>query len=259
MTGKCLILAGPMKKRSPRLFSLALCLGLASPNALAASPGLKGTLSLVPGLGQMANGNGWEGLGWLGSVALLYGSKNAHLQAIGWDLWMYNMYDAYRDARPPAAAGHSLFENYTASLNPLNLLDPVGAPVVAYGALAGSSTGYPALRRPADIIKYGFVGLGEEGLFRGFLFPSFSQTLGSKWAGAITSSAVFAVAHVTGGSANLQTSALTQRFIGGMVFCLQADRNRYDLRKNIFAHAWYDILVSSDGQIRGLKMELPIP
>lgn len=102
-------------------------------------------------------------------------------------------------------------------------------------------------------------GLARRGLFRGFLFPSFSQTLGSKWAGAITSSAVFSVAHVSGGSSNLQASPLLQRFIGGMFFCLQADRNHYDLRNNIFAHAWYDILVSKDGQIRGIKMELPLP
>ncbi len=235
-----------------------LCLALATP-ASAARPGLTGTLSVVPGLGQMTNGDGWEGLGWLGSVALLYGSGNSLLRQIGYDLWMYNMYDAYRDARPPAAAGHNLFQNYTAFLNPLNLIDPVGAPIVAFGALSGSRTGYPSLRRPSDIAMYGFVGLGEEGLFRGFLFPSFSQTLGSKWLGAITSSAVFSVSHATGGTSNLQASPLIQRFVGGMFFCLQADRNRYDLRKNIFAHAWYDILVTNDGQIRGIKMELPLP
>jgi len=230
-----------------------------SPAARAASPGLTGTLSLVPGLGQLTNGNGWEGLGWLSSVVLLYGSGNSTLSQVGYDLWMYNMYDAYRDARAPLAAPHNLFQNYTAFLNPLNLLDPIGAPIVAFGARAGAGTGYPSLRRPQEVAMYGFVGLGEEALFRGFLFPSFSQTLSSKWLGAITSSAVFALSHATNGRQDLAASPMLQRFIGGMLFCWQLDRNRYDLRKNIFAHAWYDILVTGDGQIRGLKMELPLP
>lgn len=227
--------------------------------ALATTPGLAGTLSLVPGLGQVTNGDGWEGLGWFGSVVGLYASGNSTLSQLGFDLWMYNMYDAYRDARPPEAADHNWFQNYSAFVNPANLIDPVGAPIVGFGAYAGSPGGYPALRSPTALMTYGFVGLGEEGLYRGFLFPSFSQVLSSKWAGAILSSAVFSVSHATGGSSNLQASPLLQRFIGGMFFCWQADRNRYDLRKNIFAHAWYDILVDDAGMIRGLKFQLPLP
>lgn len=251
-----------LKKRlAPRRVTALLLLVLLNTpaNTRAASPGLTGTLSLVPGLGQLTNGNGWEGLGWLSSIVLLYGSGNSTLSQVGYDLWMYNMYDAYRDARPPLAAPHHLLQNYTAFLNPLNLLDPIGAPIVAFGARSGAGSGYPSLRKPSEVAMYGFVGLGEEALFRGFLFPSFSQTLSSKWLGAVTSSAVFALSHATNGRQDLAASPMIQRFIGGMLFCWQVDRNRYDLRKNIFAHAWYDILVTGDGQIRGLKMDLPLP
>jgi len=222
-------------------------------------PGAAGALSVVPGLGQASQGNVLEGLGWLGTVVGLYGSGNSAMAQIGFDLWMYNMYDAYRDARPPSAADHNVFQNYFAAFNPLNLADSVGAPLVAYGAVAGSAGGYPALRRPASIVTYGFVGMGEEGLYRGFLFPSLSQLTSSRIAGALLSSAVFSVSHATGGSSNLQSSPLIQRFLGGLLFCWQADRNRYDLRKNIFAHAWYDILVDTGGQIRGVKIQIPIP
>jgi hypothetical protein len=232
---------------------------LSSPSARAVTPGFSGTLSIVPGLGQAVNGNLFEGLGWLVTVGGLYGSRNSRLAQIGFDLWMYNMYDAYRDARPPAAANHNVFQNYFAFANPLNLIDPIGAPIVAFGAASSSASGYPALRDPGAIAMYGFVGLGEEGLYRGFFFPSLSQMTSSKWAGAILSSAIFSVAHATGGSSNLQASLLAQRFIGGLFFCWQADRNRYDLRKNIFAHAWYDILVDKGGMIRGLKLEIPLP
>ncbi len=227
--------------------------------ARAVTPGLSGTLSVVPGLGQVVNGKPLEGLGWLLTVGGLYGSGNSRLAQIGFDLWMYNMYDAYRDARPPAAANHNVFQNYFAFLNPLNLVDPIGAPIVAFGAASNGASGYPALRDPGAIAMYGFVGLGEEGLYRGFLFPSLSQMTSSKWAGAILSSAIFSVAHATGGSSNLQASPLAQRFIGGLFFCWQVDRNRYDLRKSIFAHAWYDILVDDGGMIRGLKLEIPLP
>jgi membrane protease YdiL (CAAX protease family) len=70
------------------------------------------------------------------------------------------------------------------------------------------------------------------------------NVLASRFFGAVLSSGVFAYAHVTGGRANLRPTIFLGRFLAGMIFCWQADRNHYDLRKNIFAHAWYDILVS---------------
>ncbi|MBI2607040.1 MAG: CPBP family intramembrane metalloprotease [Deltaproteobacteria bacterium] len=233
---------------------------LAPREAHAAAAGVSGTASIIPGLGQVINGNALEGLGWFSSVAALSFSGNGYFAQIGFDLWMYNMYDAYRDARPQNGrfTNYGVVENYVAAFNPLNIVDPIGAPIVAYGAYAGSSRGYPGLRNVSKPLLYGFVGEGEEGLFRGFLFPGLSDVFSSKLVGALTSSAIFAVSHATGGSSNLAGGALAQRFAGGMLFCWQANLNRYDLRHGIFAHAWYDILVDR-GRIAGLSVKFPLP
>ncbi len=170
------------------------------------------------------------------------------------------MYDAYRDARPSSGriSQENVFQNEIASFNPTNIFDPYGAPLVMYGVYAGRGTGYPALRRPIKILEYSFAGLGEEGLFRGFLFPGLSDVFGSKIIGAITSSALFSYAHAINGASSLTPSALITRFLGGLLFCAQADRNRYDLRKNIFAHAWYDIFVDDGGPLKEIRPRVEV-
>ncbi len=221
------------------------------------SPGLAGSLSLVPGLGQVTNGDTLEGLTWFATSVGLFFSGNSTLSQIGLDLWLYNMYDAYRDAGGAPSARYNVAENYIAFVNPLNIVDPIGAPVVASGAFAGRARGYPSLKNPSRIAMYGFVGLGEEGLFRGFLFPGFSNLFSSKWIGAIVSSSVFSVAHGLNGKSDLTLSPLLQRFIAGMLFSWQMNLNQFDLRNGIFAHAWYDILLDSRAEIRGIKIIVP--
>lgn len=230
-------------------------------NAYAVAAGVSGTLSIIPGLGQAINGEPLEGLVWLTTIVGLYFSKNYYLSQAGWDLWFYNMYDAYRDAKPNNHnfTNYNVFQNYIAAYNPLNLIDPIGAPVVAFGGLVGAKRGYPALGNPAKILMYGFVGLGEEGLFRGFLFPAMTDVFfDSKLMGAITSSILFALIHVTGGKSNLAPVVMAQRFTFGMLFSWQAHRNKYDLREGIFAHAWYDILVDPSAGTY-VRMNIPIP
>jgi hypothetical protein len=143
--------------------------------AEATAAGLSGTLSIVPGLGQTANGDALEGLAWFSTVTPLYIFGRGYLRQIAFDLWMYNMYDAYRDAKPKdgRVTQYNLLENSLAPYNPLNLFDPIGLPIVGFGAAAGAHNHYPTLRKPGAMITFGFVGLGEEGLFRGFLFPAF--------------------------------------------------------------------------------------
>ena len=220
-------------------------------SAHAVAAGVSGTLSIIPGLGQVVNGDGVEGLGWFSTSVGLLLTGNSFLSQIGFDLWMYNMYDAYRDAKPSGGKtkNYTVVQNYVAAFNPANIIDPIGGPIVLVGAAAGAKGGYPAFKNLALPITYGFVGMGEEGLFRGFLFPGFSDLLSSAWAGAITSSALFAVVHATGGRSNLSGTALTSRFLMGMLFCWQADRNKYDLRNNIFAHTWWDIFVDDNSGI----------
>ncbi len=243
------------------IFALSVALLPSLPARASAPAGLVGTASVIPGLGQTLNGNIVEGVGWFGSIFSLYFlNSNSGLRQVGWDLWMYNMYDAYRDAKPKIKryANHNVAQNYLAAFNPLNVLDPVGASVVGVAAFSGYSVGYPALRLTSVPLVYGVVGMGEEGLFRGFLFPAFSDLFHSAILGSVVSSVAFGLIHATGGVENLQPLVLGQRIVFGLIFCYQAHRNRYDLRKSIFAHTWYDILVDRGGKIDGLKVMIPI-
>lgn len=216
----------------------------------AATGGLYGTLSIIPGLGQAANGNVLEGFGWLvTSTSLAIGAKNERLRSIGQNIWFYNMYDAYRDASVGSnkVSGQNVFENAIAPYNPINLFDSIGAPVVG---IAGS-VAHGRNITPEKVVEFGFVGLGEEALFRGFLFPAFTNVFNqSKWTGAIVSSALFAGAHTYGN--------VVPRFVLGMLFCWQLDRNKYDLRNGIFAHAWWDVFVDSKSNINGGKVNYKI-
>ena len=241
-----------------RLLFLVVAGTLPSSAFAGPEPAVSGALSIVPGLGQVANGDTAEGIGWfVGSLGLFF-SGNHYLGQMGFDLWLYNTYDAYKDAggahTQPLTAG----ENWLGAFNPVNVIDPIGAPIVAVGAVSGiPHRSYPALRNPAKIATYSVVGLGEEGLFRGFLFPGFSDVFGSKLVGGALSSIAFAYAHALGGSENLRPSALISRFVLGALFCFQANLNDYDLRKNIFAHTWFDILVDENAHQIGLKVGLP--
>lgn len=225
--------------------------------------GLAGTASIIPGLGQVLDGEPLEGLSWFAVVVGTIGSGNALISQAGFDLLQYNMYDAYRDAKPTINryTQYSVFQNYLATFNPVNLFDPIGAPIVGLGAAAGAHNHYPATKYGTSYPYYAFVGLGEEGLFRGFLFPAFSDVFNSKFFGAFTSSAIFSFVHVTGGRKNLGGFILIERFLLGMLFCWQADNNKYDLRHGIFAHAWFDILVEKGSTASsiplGIKLNIP--
>lgn len=230
-------------------FRLFLLLALLAPGSARAkpAPGVSGTLSLVPGLGQLANGNGWEGAAWFATTVGLLVMKDPLAREFGQNLWFYNMYDAYRDAGPAHAAKHSLVENYVANVNPVNAFDLVGAPIIAVAAASPGTTASnkgtpkePALRA----LYYTSVGLGEEALFRGFLFPGLSAWFGTA-GGAVVSSALFSAAHGQGGS------AFVIRFLGGLLFCWQVHRNNYDLRPSIFAHTWFDFLLTRKGNVSG--------
>ncbi|MEW6055658.1 MAG: CPBP family intramembrane glutamic endopeptidase [Bdellovibrionota bacterium] len=241
-------------KRVLGVLPLALLLG-APGKSHAAEPGIAGTASLIPGLGQALNGDHLEGGAWLATVVGGMLHFNPNVRQAAFDLWMYNMYDAYRDAGAKDTTKYNVYQNYLATFNPLNIIDPIGASLVgvqAIGVHRRGRGGYQvtAPRNPILVpVSMGFVGLGEEALFRGFLFPGFSHLTGSRWAGAITSSALFSAAHMIDGTAASRSFlVLGSRFLAGMLFCWQTHRNAYDLRKSIFAHAWFDVLAIWDEQ-----------
>lgn len=221
------------------LFTTPMCRAFAQP-----APGVSGMLSIVPGLGQVANGNTLEGLGYFSATLGLMAANTGIARNAGSNLWMYNMYDAYRDAGPKRKTNYSLFENYIANFNPMNAIDPIGASFLGVGIASG---GKSKLQRDVPRSKagralyYTFTGTGEEALFRGFLYPGFSDLTRSTIAGALISSVIFSAAHRQGGG------PFVVRSIMGMLFCWQVQRNQYDLRKSIFAHSWFDFSLSTKG------------
>jgi hypothetical protein len=253
-------------KKSFSLLTLILLFNLASAkNANALGAGTAGLLSVVPGLGQVAEGNPLEGLCWFTAVvgSLVFansvhisepvsGTQTKLLSQAGYDLWLYNIYDAYRDAKPQDGnfSNENALQNYTATFNPLNLGDVVGTPALGIWT-SGFGIGNKAYQRITfdRALFFGFVGMGEEGLFRGFLFPALSTSFNSKVVGAITSSILFSLFHITNGVKEMESN-FAQRFAMGCIFSFEADRNHYDLRHQIFAHSWIDI-INEAGAIKG--------
>lgn len=226
-----------------------------------AHPALHAAASLVPGAGQAWRGEPVQGLAWFASVTTLFFQRQSVLlQQLGFNLWQYNIYDAWRDARGAPARGLTVFENYIGFIDPRNAWDPIGASMVTSAAVSRASDGggYPGLRKPGLMATYGGVGLGEEALFRGFLFPQLSDWLGSPWAGAPASSLLFAAFHGINGKEDLRLNPMAQRFGFGMLLSWMMVRNDYDLRKGIFAHAWYDVLLEEDG-VLSVRWGIPLP
>jgi membrane protease YdiL (CAAX protease family) len=228
----------------------------------APAPGVSGALSIIPGLGQTANGNALEGLGWFFSSAGLFFSGNRYASQVGFDLWMYNMYDAYRDAGAKDTSKQNVFQNWIAPFNPLNLIDPIAPPVLTLYAFAKNTKN--SVQGPHNKIFtlpfFTAVGAGEEGLFRGFLYPGFSHVFGSKLIGATVSSIAFSAFHlINQTSYDSSPNVLLGRFIMGMVLCLQTSINKYDLRKSIFTHAWIDTIVDWKSGANGIGHQAIIP
>lgn len=214
-------------------------------NATASTPAMFGAASFIPGLGQTFNGHYIEGASWFITVLGLMGSNDIVLRDIGQNIWFYNMYDAWKDAGGKPSNDHFIGYEYAQNFNPVKIADPfsigfLGTAVVSRSMAKRNKDNKEAIDNTdkistvGSIAMYTFVGLGEESLFRGFLYPSFSSWLGN-WGGAIVSSAAFSFAHFGASSGGNAT-----RFIMGMLFCWQYTRNNYQLGGNVFTHSWYD-------------------
>lgn len=225
-----------------KFFLIIFCISF---NAAAATPAIFGTASLIPGLGQAFNGQILEGAGWFVTTLGLMSSKDIVLRNIGQDIWFYNMYDAWKDAGGKPSNDHFVGYEYIQNFNPVNLVDPfsigfLGAAAANRSKAKSNSDNNNAtndlknVSTVGSIAMFTFVGLGEESLFRGFLYPAFSSWLGN-WGGAIASSTAFSFAHVGASS-----GGNVARFLMGMLFCWQYTRNNYQLGANVFAHSWYD-------------------
>ena len=115
----------------------------------------------------MINGDGLEGLAWLGVVLGGFVAGGNLGNTVGLTLWEYNMYDAYRDAGAKDTTKYNVLQNYAATFNPFNIVDPVGAPFLGVTAITmvanhkkGTVETSNAYMAP---VFYGFVGLGDFG------------------------------------------------------------------------------------------------
>ena len=257
---------------------LMICLAFPTSAYAKPEPGVSGALSIIPGLGQVANGDALEGVAWfVSSIGLWFLYPNSYVNTVGFKIWEYNTYDAYRDAGAKETSKQTALQNYVAFMNPMNLVDPFSIGIVGYGIYSGaSSPPYDKNRLGpppplAGAFFYGFVGWGEEAQFRGFLYPGLSYLLGgSHFWGAVASSAVFAAAHITNSQQTYHTAGtLGFLFAFGMLECWQVTTNHFDLRDNIFSHAWFDFSLdyvgqhpTGSGQIEHpyvVKMGIPLP
>ena len=244
-------------RSSVAVVSLLLAV-IATPSAQAkTAPGVGALLSVVPGLGQAVNGEVVEGLGWFAAVATSFAfasSTNQLTTQVGFSLWAYNIYDSYRDLKPKNKmyTGNSVFIDTLGILNPLNLIDPIGGPIVGIAGVAGARTGFSGIFQLNRAIRYTFVGLGEEGLYRGFLFPGLSDVFGSRFLGALFSSALFGLSHTQYGG----VGRFTVGFLG-LLWCWESSNHDYDHRGNMFSHAWYDFFLPPTAL--GREEAIPIP
>lgn len=213
---------------------------------LMASPFAYGLFSIIPGLGQTLQGHFFEGLFYFSASLGALNSKDYKLRIVGQNLWFYNMYDAWKDAQGWPVKDRHLILNWMQAFNPLNLFDPFSIGIVGAAAVGRNEarkefeddhsefSNNMVHGEPFKVaLTFSMVGLGEEALFRGFLFPSFSHGVGV-YGGAFLSSVLFGFAHEGDSTANWF------RTVAGMIFCWQLHTNKYDLGGNVFAHTWYD-------------------
>jgi len=94
------------------------------------------------------------------------------------------------------------------------------------------------------------AGVGEEAMFRGWMFPLFVEAYGVEnimWAN-LTQAAIFGAAHISEDNPFpvFQTAA-------GLYFGWLAKKNGWSLRESIFVHTWWDVIVFTAAFTQGDK------
>lgn len=230
---------------------------------------------LIPGLGHVYLGDLKTAGGFYGSFVLgsgaakyayntdnedLYRSSNTMTQ----NLYMYNIYAAYRDARL-----HNGTSGYKYKMPTETLVDLTYAPFQwsvikkpevwggVLGALAVASTvmyfGYSTKSdmslssSPSPLMPLlAFpVGIGEEALFRGYLQSTLTESC-TPWGGLALSSLAFGAVHIP----NAQVLPQEERWryysfslplITGMgAYMGWLSQKNHSLKESVAVHAWYD-------------------
>ncbi len=128
------------------------------------------------------------------------------------------------------------------------------------GILSGAHDDYDTRRlNSGDLLFSSAIsynaGVGEEALFRGWMFPLFVEAYGvenSFWAN-LTQAAIFGAAHISADNPVplFQTAA-------GYYFGWLAKKNGWSLREAIFVHTWWDVIVFTAQFTQGDKKKASI-
>ncbi len=84
------------------------------------------------------------------------------------------------------------------------------------------------------------AGVGEEALFRGWMFPLLTEAYGIEnvfWSN-LTQAAIFGAAHLSD-----ENRLPVFQFAAGYYFGWLAKKNNWSLRESIFVHTWWDVIV----------------
>jgi membrane protease YdiL (CAAX protease family) len=242
--------------------------GLSSP-ACAVSAASAGFLSVVPGLGEICEGRVVTGLAYLGatvglgSLASRLGGISANAGAIAGEastsLYFYQMYAAYRDGHPSNQmyGKSNVFDDYTAAFNPRNAWD---LKVVGFDALAaqgGRHGGGGASYNPLWLVYWGVGVQQEEALYRGFLYPVFTSWFGgAKIPAALVTSMLDSAQHALYMGGALSPPVFLMRTALFSYLTWVYTQNKYNLPRNIFAHAWFDYLLRTPGPTKDTSTRL---
>lgn len=92
------------------------------------------------------------------------------------------------------------------------------------------------------------AGVGEEAMFRGWMFPLFVEAFGSYTWGNLAQSTIFAAAHLSS-----ENRFPLPQFLAGYYFGWLAKRNNWTLQESIFVHTWWDVIVFTASFAQGDK------
>lgn len=114
--------------------------------------------------------------------------------------------------------------------------------VAALVAIEGTDPGQ--INRPFTVGDGAFTagvslnaGIGEEALFRGWLYPLLYENLGAKWLANPIQAGIFGALHPQAGPFAIMIGgwALYQGWL--------TKRNGWNVRESIFQHVWYDVVI----------------
>ncbi len=275
------------------------------------SPPLAALISVFPGLGHFYLGEVSQGLKYLTAIpGLIIGSNyfteqkpsqyemSALLALTAQDMWAYNFYSAYRNARHLnknanyqiphkqtefrhlfKAPFQKRFSLHGLTVLPMLLATVLGGSTILTSALEDSTlfdleesyvfdksrnrfTGFVLGETQSLLISLN-AGIAEEALFRGVLQSEFTNLFG-KLPGLLMASSLFGLAHYDETLGDANRAGIVFRGLIGLYLGWIYQRNQYDLRQSVAIHFWWNFFIFSSSFIASpqkppLKLTISLP